>query len=123
MSALTVRMADDKYLRLKALSRRRRTSVNQLFDEMATLLLAESDAQTHFQLRALRGTGQQKHGLELLDKARSWFAPPDFARARRLDSTGQRQLTTAHREERRMNGRVDGFVARTCGVTAPRACG
>ena len=70
MSALTVRMADDKYLRLKALSRRRRTSVNQLFDEMATLLLAESDAQTHFQLRALRGTGQQKRGLELLDKAR-----------------------------------------------------
>ena len=71
MSALTIRLPDDKYQRLKALSRHRGTSVNRLMDEMATLLLAESDAQTHFQLRALRGTGQQKRGLELLDKARS----------------------------------------------------
>ena len=31
MSALTIRMADDKYQRLKELSCRRRTSVNQLF--------------------------------------------------------------------------------------------
>lgn len=70
MSALTVRMADDKYERLKALSRRRRTSVNQLIDEMATLLLAESDAETHFLLRAERGKGRQARGLELLDKAK-----------------------------------------------------
>lgn len=69
MSALTIRMADDKYQRLKALSRRRRTSVNQLIDEMATLLLAESDAETHFLLRAGRGTGKQARGLELLEKA------------------------------------------------------
>ena len=69
MSALTIRMADDKYQRLKALSRRRRTSVNQLIDEMATLLLAESDAETHFLLRAERGTGKQARGLELLEKA------------------------------------------------------
>lgn len=44
MSALTIRMPDDKYLRLKALSQRRHTSVNQRIDEMATLLLAEADA-------------------------------------------------------------------------------
>jgi predicted DNA-binding ribbon-helix-helix protein len=71
MSALTIRMSDDKYLRLKALSRRRRTSVNQLIDEMATLLLAESDAETHFLLRAQRGEGKQARGLALLEKAKA----------------------------------------------------
>jgi predicted DNA-binding ribbon-helix-helix protein len=71
MSALTIRMPDEKYQRLKALSRRRRTSVNQLIDEMATLLLAEADAETHFQLRAARGTGMQARGLQLLDKAKN----------------------------------------------------
>ena len=70
MSALTIRMPDEKYQRLKALSRRRRTSVNQLIDEMATLLLAEADAETHFQLRAQRGAGRQDRGLALLEKAR-----------------------------------------------------
>jgi predicted DNA-binding protein len=70
MSALTIRMPDEKYQRLKALSRRRRTSVNQLIDEMATLLLAEADAETHFQLRAQRGEGKQARGMALLEKAR-----------------------------------------------------
>ena len=70
MSALTIRMPDEKYERLKALSRRRRTSVNQLIDEMATLLLAEADAETHFLLRAQRGSGKQPRGLALLEKAR-----------------------------------------------------
>lgn len=70
MSALTIRLPDDKYERLKALSRRRRTSVNKLIDEMATLLLAEADAETHFLLRAQRGQGKQARGLELLQKAK-----------------------------------------------------
>ena len=70
MSALTIRMPDGKYQRLKALSRRRRTSVNQLIDEMATLLLAEADAETHFLLRAQRGQDKQKRGLALLEKAK-----------------------------------------------------
>jgi len=69
MSALTIRMADDKYQRLKALSRRRHVSVNQLIDQMATLLLAEADAETHFLLRAQRGEDRQARGLELLEKA------------------------------------------------------
>lgn len=42
MSALTIRLPDDKHERLKALSKRRGTSVNRLIDEMATLLLAEA---------------------------------------------------------------------------------
>lgn len=48
MSALTIRLPDDKYQRLKALSRQRRTSVNKLIDEMTTLMLAEFDAETRF---------------------------------------------------------------------------
>jgi len=35
------------------------------------LLLAEADAETHFQLRAARGTGMQARGLQLLDKAKN----------------------------------------------------
>ncbi|HRG16053.1 MAG TPA: toxin-antitoxin system HicB family antitoxin [Pseudomonadota bacterium] len=62
-------MPDDKYERLKALSRRRRTSVNRLIEEMATLLLAEADAETHFQLRAQRGKGHEDRGIALLEKA------------------------------------------------------
>ena len=70
MSALTIRMPDEKYERLKALSRRRQTSVNKLIDEMATLLLAEADAETHFRLRAARGRDKVQRGLELLEKAK-----------------------------------------------------
>lgn len=69
MSALTIRLPDDKYQRLKALSRQRKTSVNKLIDEMTTLMLAEFDAETRFQLRTARGAGRQARGLELLDKA------------------------------------------------------
>jgi predicted transcriptional regulator len=69
MSALTVRLADDKYRRLKALAQTRGTSVNRLFDEMTTLMLAEFDAETRFRLRAERGAGKAERGLELLEKA------------------------------------------------------
>lgn len=69
MSALTIRLPDDKYERLKALSRRRGTSVNRLIDEMATLLLAEFDAEARFALRAERGRGHADRGLALLAKA------------------------------------------------------
>ena len=70
MSALTIRLPDDKHRRLKELSKRRGTSVNRLIDEMATLMLAEFDAETRFMLRADRGRGGAARGLELLRKAR-----------------------------------------------------
>jgi hypothetical protein len=54
---------------LKELSRRRGTSVNRLIDEMATLILAEFDAETRFLLRAKRGRASGARGLELLRKA------------------------------------------------------
>ena len=66
MSALTIRMADEKYQRLKALSQHRKISVNRLIDEMTTQLLTEFDAETRFRLRAARGDGQTARGLELL---------------------------------------------------------
>lgn len=69
MSALTIRLPDAKYRRLKALSKQRGTSVNRLFDEMATLMLSELDAETRFLLRAKRGHGKTSRGLALLKKA------------------------------------------------------
>lgn len=70
MSALTIRLPEDKYERLKELSKRRGMSVNRLIDEMATLLLAEFDAEARFALRAKRGRGKVQRGLQLLQKAR-----------------------------------------------------
>ncbi len=69
MSALTLRLPDDKHARLRALALSRGTSVNRLLDEVTTLLLAEFDAETRFRLRAERGAGKAERGLDLLDKA------------------------------------------------------
>lgn len=69
MSALTLRLPDDKYQRLKELAQQRGQSVNRLLDEVTTLLLAEFDAETRFMLRATRGAGKKERGLELLAKA------------------------------------------------------
>jgi predicted DNA-binding protein len=70
MSALTVRLADDKHQRLKALAKSRGTPLNRLIDEMTTLMLAEYDAETRFRVRAARGEGKEARALELLKKAR-----------------------------------------------------
>lgn len=69
MTALTVRLADDKHLRLKALAKSRGTPLNRLIDDMATAMLAEFDAETRFHIRAARGAGNEARGLELLAKA------------------------------------------------------
>lgn len=52
MSALTVRLPGDKHQCLCLLARSRGTTVNRLSDEMSTLMLAEFDAETRFQVRA-----------------------------------------------------------------------
>jgi len=70
MSALTVRLPDDKHQRLRALAQSRGTTINRLIDEMTTLILAESDAETRFKLRAARGADQSERGLALLEKAK-----------------------------------------------------
>jgi hypothetical protein len=69
MSALTLRLPNDKHARLRSLARRRGTSVNRLMEEMATVMIAEADAETRFLIRADRGRGREVRGLALLRKA------------------------------------------------------
>ena len=70
MAALIIRLPEGKRERLKDLARTRRQSVTKLFDEMATVLLTEFDAETRFRARAARGAGKSRRGLRLLAKAR-----------------------------------------------------
>lgn len=69
MSALTLRLPEDKHNRLKVMARQRGTSVNRLIEEMTTVMLAEFDAETRFAVRAARGRGKTERGLALLEKA------------------------------------------------------
>jgi len=69
MSAITLRFPDDKHQRLKILSEQRGISINQILNEMTTLLLADFDAETRFRIRAKRGKGKAGRGLQLLEKA------------------------------------------------------
>jgi predicted DNA-binding protein len=69
MSALTVRLPDEKHNRLRALAQSRGTTLNRLIDEMTTMMLVEHDAETRFRMRAARGAGNAARGLALLDKA------------------------------------------------------
>lgn len=67
MTAMTFRLPDNKHARLKAMANARGVSVNKILDEAVTLMLAEYDAETRFQLRASRGDVDK--GLALLEKA------------------------------------------------------
>ena len=69
MSALTVRLADDKHQRLRQLAKARATTINGLIDETVTLLLTEFDTEVRYRARAQRAVGQQARGKELLTKA------------------------------------------------------
>ena len=75
MSALIVRLPDEKHERLKQLAKARKVSVTKLIDEMATVLLADFDAQTRFELRAARGAQVQDEARALLAKAARRKAP------------------------------------------------
>jgi predicted transcriptional regulator len=66
MSVLTIRLPDAKHARLKELARARGVSTNKLIEELATVALAQQDAQTRFALRASRG--DVARGLAALDK-------------------------------------------------------
>lgn len=70
MSALTLRLPDPKYQRLKELAKSKGMSVNQLLNEVTTLILAEFDLKTQFEIRASRGQDKAERGLELLAKAK-----------------------------------------------------
>jgi len=66
MATLTVRLPDDKHLRLKALAQRKHISVNKLLEELSTQAIAEFDAETRF--RAMASKGSIKQGIEVLDR-------------------------------------------------------
>ena len=69
MTAITLRLPDDKHQRLRVLANQRGMSVNQLMNEMTTLLLASFDAEIRFRARAERGCGKTERGIALLRKA------------------------------------------------------
>lgn len=72
MSTLTIRLPDDKASRLRQLAKHRCLSVNKLVEELATISLAEFDAETRFRTLAARGSA--KKGLALLDRLDAAFA-------------------------------------------------
>jgi len=66
MSTITLRIPDSKHDRLKQYAKEQGVSLNKLFDEFATVALAQFDAKTRFTLLAAKGDVIQ--GMELLDK-------------------------------------------------------
>ncbi len=70
MTALTLRLADEKHLRLKKLAQSKGVTLNKLLDEMTTLMLTEFDLETRYLARVKRGSNKTERGLELLEKAK-----------------------------------------------------
>ena len=71
MATLTIRMADEKHNRLKALAQHKKISVNKLIEELSTQALAEYDSEIRF--RALAASGNPARGLEILNKLDAHF--------------------------------------------------
>jgi predicted transcriptional regulator len=69
MATLTIRLSDEKHERLRQLAERRKISMNKLIDELSTIALVESDAETRFRARAARGSREERlRLLDLLDR-------------------------------------------------------
>jgi len=66
MSIFTFEISDSKHEKLKQYAKEQGISLNKLFDELATIALAQFDAKTRFKINASKGNRQR--GLELLDK-------------------------------------------------------
>ena len=66
MSTITLRIPDSKHERLKQYAKDQGLSLNKLFDEFATVALAQFDAKVRFELMASKGSKEE--GLSLLDK-------------------------------------------------------
>ena len=66
MSTLTIRLPEVKHARLRRLAESRGISMNKLIEELATVALAQHDAEIRF--RTLAAKGSPARGLELLDK-------------------------------------------------------
>jgi hypothetical protein len=66
MGTITIRLPDAKHECLKTLARSQNLSLNKLFEEWATVALAQRDALASFVMRQSRGNRQT--GLDLLDE-------------------------------------------------------
>ena len=66
MATLTTRLPDDKHAWLCQLAQPRKISLNKLMEELATIALAEFDAETRFLARVAQGSAAE--GVRLLDK-------------------------------------------------------
>ena len=66
MSTITLRMPDSKHERLKQYAKEQGVSLNKLFEEFATVALAQFDAKTRFEIKASKGSIEK--GLQILDK-------------------------------------------------------
>ena len=66
MSTVTLRIPDSKHERLKQYAKEQGVSLNKLFEEFATVALAQFDAKTRFELKASKGSVEK--GLQILDK-------------------------------------------------------
>ena len=66
MGTLTIRLPDDRHLRLKELAKHRKISVNKLMEELSTIALAEFDSETRF--KAMAAKGSREEGLKILSK-------------------------------------------------------
>lgn len=81
MSTLTIRLPEDKHARLRQLARHREMSVNKLIEELATIGLAEFDAESRF--RALAARGSVEKGLAVLDRLDAAYSAAPKGRSRR----------------------------------------
>lgn len=72
MSTLTIRLPETKHARLRVLAESRGISMNKLMEELATVALAQHDAEIRFRTRAAKGNPER--GLALLDKLDSAFS-------------------------------------------------
>lgn len=73
MSTLTIRLPEEKHARLRQLAKHHSMSVNKLMEELATISLAEFDAELRF--RALAASGSPEQGILLLEKLDRAFRP------------------------------------------------
>jgi hypothetical protein len=66
MAILTIRLPDEKHVRLRQPARQRDITLNKFMEKLATIALAEFDAETRFRARAARSSLADR--LWLLDK-------------------------------------------------------
>ena len=66
MKTVEINISDSKHKRLNQYAKEQGVSLNKLFDEFATVALAQFDAKTKFTMMAAKGDA--KRGMELLDK-------------------------------------------------------